>query len=434
MISSQKSTTDLSALRQLLAATALHHRYTEWHATMGSIERFLAHVARTVPFYIDLSLEQITSLSAFPVITRAQVRDSPHSFISQMYQGESLDCSSSSGTSGIPIRVYRDQLSLYVCNYAVFRTIFDLVPTLRGQHYPGECAVLAVSENKNRQDIVDVNPALGYAYMRQFVIYGDSTQDQDRLTKLRERRPALLYGRPHTLLALSSLAKRQRRSQATQVGPLVVLCSGDNLYDDVRGELERSFDAPVLNAYGSQETGLIAAECLLRNGLHVLGRHAHIEVAESAAPVSRECGEGELLVTSLTNWAMPIVRYRTGDFGSLRESTCGCGFTGQTITKLFGRDPIYFVVNGSRVCTAMLNDMFERLPIRQFRMSQKDAQLFEILVVPQKRDDFTMIRKRLLEETPAHLGNTVTVDVLLRESLGSFEQKHSRYSTVVEWR
>ena len=81
----------------------------------------------------------------------------------------------------------------------------------------------------------------------------------------------------------------------------------------MREEIERAFGCPVLNRYGSREVANVAAERVPGRGLEIFTYTHLLEVVDADG---RPCGpgeEGDILVTCLANYAMPIIRYRIGD-------------------------------------------------------------------------------------------------------------------------
>ena len=92
----------------------------------------------------------------------------------------------------------------------------------------------------------------------------------------------------------------------------------------------------------------VAAECLdARDGLHVQEDHFLVEVVdpESGEPLP-EGDEGELVFTTLTKEAQPLIRYRTGDIGSLTTEPCACGRTMARIAALRGRLDDMLIIRG----------------------------------------------------------------------------------------
>jgi phenylacetate-CoA ligase len=122
--------------------------------------------------------------------------------------------------------------------------------------------------------------------------------------------PALLVGYPSVLFAL---ARRRLESGARrrQAGLRYVLSTGELLYEFQRRAIEAAFDARVVEEYGSQEVGVIASEDA-SGAWRVNWQHVAVEILRNGRPA--HAGEtGEIIITSLHSYAMPFIRYATGD-------------------------------------------------------------------------------------------------------------------------
>ncbi len=118
----------------------------------------------------------------------------------------------------------------------------------------------------------------------------------------------------------------------------------------MRVEIERELGLAAVNFYGLSEMcgPGVAAECLpVRDGLHVQEDHFLVEVVDPADGTTLSPGvEGELVFTTLTKEALPLIRYRTGDIGRLIVEPCACGRTTVRIAGLRGRHDDMLIVRG----------------------------------------------------------------------------------------
>ena len=114
------------------------------------------------------------------------------------------------------------------------------------------------------------------------------------------------------------------------------ILGGENWDEHLRQRLESGLGVETYDHYGPGEIlpAGIAAECPLRDGLHVFEDHFMVEVVdpESGAPMP-DGAEGEVVVTSLTLEACPRLRYRTGNRAAITHHPCACGRTFARITR-----------------------------------------------------------------------------------------------------
>lgn len=130
------------------------------------------------------------------------------------------------------------------------------------------------------------------------------------------------------------------------------LFGGEPWTEAMRAEIERSLGLVAVNFYGLSEMcgPGVAAECPARAGLHVQEDHFVVEVIDPADGRAVAPGtEGELVFTTLTKEALPLMRYRTGDIGRLACEPCACGRTTVRLAGLRGRHDDMLIVRGVNI-------------------------------------------------------------------------------------
>jgi phenylacetate-CoA ligase len=115
-----------------------------------------------------------------------------------------------------------------------------------------------------------------------------------------------------------------------------VISVGEPLGDHVRDAVLEHFGCPMIDIYSSAECGILACECHDSGMLHLQSELAYFEILDSEDHPAAPGSWGRLVVTPLYNFAMPLVRYETGDFVRLRQS-CSCGRPHPTIDRTVGR-------------------------------------------------------------------------------------------------
>ena len=145
------------------------------------------------------------------------------------------------------------------------------------------------------------------------------------------------------------------------------LFGGEAWTEGLRGQIERGLPGlQAVNFYGLSEMcgPGVATECLeARDGLHVHEDHFLVEVidADSGHPVGEDV-EGELVFTTLAKEAMPMLRYRTGDVGSLTFEPCICGRTTARIRGLRGRIDDMITIRGVNLYPSNVEHLLLSVP------------------------------------------------------------------------
>ncbi|MGB8932262.1 MAG: phenylacetate--CoA ligase [Anaeromyxobacteraceae bacterium] len=139
---------------------------------------------------------------------------------------------------------------------------------------------------------------------------------------------------------------------------------GEPWTDELRLEIERQLGILAFNNYGLSEVigPGVAGECPARSGMHVQEDHFIVECVDPVTLEPVRDGEvGELVFTSLTKEANPILRYRTRDLAALDRSPCPCGRTGVRMGRVVGRSDDMFIVRGVNVFPSQVEEALLRV-------------------------------------------------------------------------
>ncbi len=162
----------------------------------------------------------------------------------------------------------------------------------------------------------------------------------------------VLVATPSYALAIAG-AIRDAGGDPAALGLRFGLFGGEPWGERMRAEIESALGLAAVSFYGLSEMcgPGVAAECLVaRDGLHVQEDHFLVEVVDpdSGRPLAHGA-EGELVFTTLTKEALPLIRYRTGDIGRLTADPCACGRTSRRLHGLRGRRDDMLIVRGVNV-------------------------------------------------------------------------------------
>jgi phenylacetate-CoA ligase len=159
--------------------------------------------------------------------------------------------------------------------------------------------------------------------------------------KIRKFKPKCVFGYPSTIALFCQLALQQGYDLSSG-GVEVVFSTAEVLYDHQREVISNAFGKiPVVDGYGSREGGFISHECQ-EGSMHVVDQNIIVEYLHGNEPVG-PAEDGEIVVTHLDNWAMPFIRYRTGDVAQFDIQKCRCGRNLSTMKKIRGRTTDFIV-------------------------------------------------------------------------------------------
>jgi phenylacetate-CoA ligase len=139
-----------------------------------------------------------------------------------------------------------------------------------------------------------------------------------------------------------------------------IMTSAEVLYPYMRETIEKVFKCNVFNRYGSNEAGDIASECTGHMGLHVSSYTHYVEILKEDGTPCKNGEQGEVFITLLTNYTMPLIRYRIGDVAEEITEKCICGNQLPIIKNIIGRTIDLFINNKGELVSGMAFDDFFR--------------------------------------------------------------------------
>jgi phenylacetate-CoA ligase len=154
------------------------------------------------------------------------------------------------------------------------------------------------------------------------------------LRSLNSYRPEIIVAYSN---ALYNFARELRDRRLSPHHPKSIVVGAERLLPHMRAAIEDVFQAPVFETYGSREFMLIGAECSRHHGFHLTTENLVVEVLnDDGSPTPPNC-IGNVVVTDLTNFGMPFIRYLNGDRAMAGLVRCSCGRGLPVIRELVGR-------------------------------------------------------------------------------------------------
>ncbi len=373
----------------------------EQHARQSqALRRLIKFCAAEVPFYQKLlrrvgigpdDIRKAEDLVHLPVLTRLDVLDHAAELRPQMLLGEDLVVATSSGTTGRPTRVEHTRSSRFFFRlfkqrqYRWFR--FDPLTTF--------AAIRLSSQMRKRPDGQEYADGMTCRLPRwrligdlfatgPYVAFAATNSVDKQMEWLRQHRPAYLMSYPSSLEHLA-LAYEEAPPPASLRGLLAI---SSELTPQIRRRIDRKFGLPINRNYGLNEVGLVASMCPEGGRYHVHAEHSLVEIVNEQGKPCRPGETGRLLVTNLTNHAMPLLRYDSGDFAEATGGPCPCGRTLPTFGTVAGRFwRIGFLPEGTLAQVLVVQEALAEIPLhvskglRQYQLHQYRNGSFELRLV-----------------------------------------------------
>jgi phenylacetate-CoA ligase len=263
---------------------------------------------------------------------------------------------------------------------------------------------------------------------RRIILDASSLDDQSMEHFYRELarfKPAIIQAYANTLALFARFLQERGRKPAPVKG---IITSAEVLTTEDRQLIEKIFSCRVYNRYGSREVAVIASECVEHQGMHVNAENLHVEALVDGRSVIDD--DGEVVITDLSNLAMPLIRYRIGDVGRMLSRSCSCR-RGLPLMELSGGRVTDFLVatSGSKVSGIVIATyVITNIPgIRQIQFVQSARGEVAVNLVkgpawtPQALD---MLKERVRK----FLGNDMQIRVAMLDNIPAERSGKFRFS------
>jgi len=222
--------------------------------------------------------------------------------------------------------------------------------------------------------------------------------------------------KPSTLFAFPSLAHLLARHAETldwTNSPFdLVLCGSETLHAYQRALLERVFRAPVRIHYGHTESAALFSYCEHSDRYHVVPEYGYVEFLKDDGDEAQTGETGEIVVTSFDNFAMPFVRFRTGDYAELGVGQCECKRAWRLVEIVHGRRSDFLRTrSGREYSPIMLEYLIDGLRgFDDLQLVQDDIDSVRVRVVP-GRDFDPAVLANFAEELDQYCGHELSISI-----------------------
>ena len=255
----------------------------------------------------------------------------------------------------------------------------------------------------------------------------------DGLPTMGKWKPTVIFGSPSLIRIL---AHEVQNCGDPKIRPKAIISGYELLDKGARQYFSEAFDTEIFDRYGCIEAGWIAWECPEHIGHHIDTDNIIMEFIKDGEPVT-EGERGKIIITTLHNYAMPLIRYEVGDIGTLTDEICPCGRKLPLIKIIDGRIEDIIVLPDRQLIPPyrLMYRMSLFYPsISKYQIIQENENLVVIKIV--ECSGFTSKMREAIENNYRKiLGGDVeirlvSVDTLPQEKSGKFRTVISK----VHWR
>jgi phenylacetate-CoA ligase len=351
-------------------------------------QRLVHHAYENVPFYRKLydehgvhpsDIKDLRDTSRLPLINREDIRRAGDDLLSSQLSKRDLIKGHTSGTTGSPLSFYWDKQTCVYTNAVDWRQ-----KLWGGVRYGDRLALFLgraiVPTSKTKPPFWQQDRIHNMLWMSSFHL--SDTYLPLYFEKLREYKPAAIEGYPSTIYILARYLKATGQNFPVKA----VFTSSETLMPMQRALIEERFETVLFDFFGMAERVAFATQCAEAQEYHLNFEYAVNEVVDTDGKTVEEGKEGHLVGTSLLNYGMPFIRYRTSDVTAIKNEQCSCGRHMPRFKGVATKDEdIVVTPEGKLVSSSVLTHPFKPLDsVQESQIIQEEIDLLRIKIVRRK--------------------------------------------------
>ena len=360
------------------------------------IREIFRYAYDNVPFYHDKfrelgikpsDVKNIKDLNKLPILRRKEIAENTERMISKRFNPKKLRVVSTSGTIGRPLFTYLSRKEDEFRKAKHLRANMSL-----GQKARDRWVVITAPQHFS--EVTRLQRFLGIYAAAPLSVFDDAATQVSTIQRLK---PDILDGYSSSLLLL---AKEVEKRGIETIRPKFIIGGAELIDGSTRQFIEKSFEAPFYDQYACVELERLAWQCREKGGYHIDADSIVMQFVDDDGEEVAPGESGEIVCTSLFNYAMPFIRYAVGDVGKPSEDRdCLCGRTFASMKVIEGRKDSLIVLPDGRILPPLIFGWimeffkFYRY-VDHYRIIQKKVDFFKVLIKKRGGD----VRERDMEE------------------------------------
>ena len=337
-------------------------------------EKLRNHAVSTTSFYKEF--KNFLNIEEFPVINKNIINENRERFISSEFKISELKAVTTSGSTGIPFKVFHDKNKIE-------RQIADNIyfSKLCGHKIGGKLYYIRVWNEINSlspllrkiKNIVQIN-----------TVNLDTHLVTELLLKLRnDKGEKSILSYSSSLEGIVQIIKRDKIQNSNNYNVNCVITMAEALSLESKEFLSNFLNTKIFSRYSNSENGFFAHQIPFLENNYLINKASFIvEILNLKNDLPMKNGEaGRIVITDLYNFAMPMIRYDTGDIGIIDYYSDKAGIKHEVLTSIEGRLLDFIEIDGRIISPHVVDYALRQIPnVSQFQLIQKKDFTFELLL------------------------------------------------------
>lgn len=356
------------------------------------LKKILIHSYKNIPYYhkvfnkCGLFIKGGLSLSKFPnvpILTKDIIREESKDLVTYVWEKHGGEKNTSGGSTGQPVEFIQDQ-NYKAWNFYANKLYFN--HTLGKYIGQREINLWGSERDIYRGNLGLKESLINYLYNRKFLNsfrLSDSKKEKF-IDVINSFKPKSIWTYVESIYELARFIEEKN---IDIYSPELIISTAGTLYPEFKSVIEKAFKTKVYNQYGSREVGPIACQCKYQDKLHVFPWTHFIEILGEDGREVDVGEEGDIVITLLRNYSMPLIRYKIGDRAVKGDGKCSCGRNTADIKSVTGRTIEHFInLKGEEIHGQyFIHQFYYKDWVKKFQVVQIEKDLVENRIVVYKK-------------------------------------------------
>jgi len=372
------------------------------------LRKLVNHAYNHVPYYRELfdkhflkpqDIQTVGDLVRVPVLTKELVRERFDDLVAENSHQFKPYLNKTSGSTGTPLRFLQDK-NVSIARFAFFWRVWHMAgyrPWMKWAQVDG----MFIGNDKR---VWNYNLPLNSLQVSAISLNDENCEKI--IHKLLDFKPRIIRGYPSAIYVLAKFLEKQNITVDLKLKSIITY--SETLLPHHKELIERMFNCRTHDVFSMWEAVCLISECSSQS------KHQHMELSvmellDNELQVVGDGESGEIVATSLVNFSMPFIRYRTGDLAKWSGKTCNCGRNHKVVKEIIGRmDDFITTPEGHKI--GRISPAFssiQGIALSQIVQDKKDAVTVKI-VKSDGFNDYTIAS--LNSELRKRLGNSIKID------------------------
>ncbi|TXL66768.1 phenylacetate--CoA ligase family protein [Cerasibacillus terrae] len=344
----------------------------------NALNKLIVHATDTTDFYKPF---KGAVLKDFPVIDKHLINEHKKEFMSNIYNKNNLIAMSTSGSTGTPFICYQNKEKKKRVNAEV------IYYSEKAGYSVGKNLIFlrALTEKSKKTKIhqwIQNESLIDISHLDNKNIEGILGEIEKASSS-----GSMILAYASTLDVLKDYFKRNGNSKIGESNITGIVSSSEMLFDDTRDSISKAFNCQCFSRYSNQENGIIGQDDRINNAFLLNEANYLVEIFKENEDTPVSEGEvGRIVITDLYNYAMPLIRYDTGDIGTTTFVNYN-GIQKRAISNFGGRKiDIVYDCYGNRLSPHIISNNFWSFPeIKQFQFIQETSNQYTIKICADRK-------------------------------------------------